>query len=86
MLSTEKTKINYDSKFDVLYYTWGDTSNSYGDEDNDGIVSIRDMDSDEIQGYTIFNFKKICSERAHAYDYLSKHMNLKEAMNKCGLK
>lgn len=86
MLYTEKTKINYDSKFDVLYYTWGDTSNSYGDEDDDGIVSVRDIESDEIRGYTIFNFKRICNERSDVFNYLAAQLNMNAVMNICGIK
>ena len=51
--------IDYDSKFDIMYYTSGNTSNSYGDEDIDNIVVLKDIDSDEIVGYTILNYKKM---------------------------
>lgn len=86
MLYTENPKIDYDSRFDVLYYTLGDTSNSYGDENDDGIVFIKDMDSDEIRGYTIFNFKKICFEKSDIFKYLSSLLNINAAMNICGIK
>ena len=86
MLYTEKTRIDYDSKFDVLYYTWGDTSNSYGDEDDDGIVSVRDIESDEIMGYTIFNFKRICDEKAEVFDFLTSRLNMGAVMRVCGMK
>lgn len=86
MLYTEKTKIDYDSKFDVLYYTWGDTSNSYGDEEEDGIVSVRDIESDEVRGYTIFNFRKICDEKADVFKFLTSQLNMGEAMSVCGIK
>lgn len=85
MLCIEKTKIDYDSKYDVLYYTFGDTSNSYGEEGDNGIVSIKDIISDEILGYTIFNFKQICNARNEAFQYLSSHLNINAAMNACGL-
>lgn len=55
----ENPKINYDSKFDVMYYSFGDTSNVYGDEDINNIVVMRDIDSDEIKGYTIMGFKRM---------------------------
>ena len=86
MLYTEKTKIDYDSKFDVLYYTWGDTSNSYGDEDDDGRVSLKDFDSDEVRGYTVFNFKRICTERTDVFNFLAERLNIKAAMKACGFK
>lgn len=86
MLYIEKPKIDYDSTYDVLYYTFGDTSNSYGDEDDNGIVFIKDIISDEIMGYTIFNFKQICNEKSETFHYLSSHLNINAAMNACGIK
>lgn len=59
MLSTKEPMIDYDSKFDIMYYSDGDTSNSYGDEDIDNIVVMKDMDSNEVVGYTIMNYKKM---------------------------
>lgn len=55
----ENPKISYDSKFDVMYYSFGDTSNVYGDEDINNIVIMKDIDSDEVKGYTIMNFKRM---------------------------
>ena len=51
-------KLDYDPKYDVVYISLGDMSNSYGDEDPDGIVVHRDMDTDEITGVTVFGFSK----------------------------
>ena len=55
----ENPKISYDSKFDVMYYSFGDTSNVSGDEDINNIVIMKDIDSDEVKGYTIMNFKRM---------------------------
>ena len=49
-------KVDYDTKYDVLYIMLSDTSNSYGDEDPDGIVVFKDIDTDQITGVTIFDF------------------------------
>ncbi len=72
MLSTKEPMIDYDSKFDIMYYTDGDTSNSYGDEDIDNIVVMKDMDSDEVVGYTIMNYKKMSTPNTDQFrDLLS---------------
>lgn len=42
-----------------MYYSFGDTSNVYGDEDINNIVIMKDIDSDEVKGYTIMNFKRM---------------------------
>lgn len=85
MLCTNEPKIDYDSKFDILSYIWGDTSNAYGDEDIDNIVILKDIDSDEVMGYTIMNFKKICESKSSEYSIVSKLFNLPEVMLSCGL-
>lgn len=64
MLSTKEKQINYDNRFDVMYYSCGDTSNSYGDEEVDNIVKVKDMDTDEVVGYTILNFTKMSKKQS----------------------
>lgn len=85
MLCIEKTKIDYDSKFDVLYCSWGDTSNAYGDENDEGIVSLIDIESAEVRGYTIFNFKKICFEKSEVFDFLAERINMNAIMSTYGI-
>lgn len=51
-------KINYDRTNDIMYFSLGDKSNSYGDEIVDGFVVMRDIETDEITGFTIFDFIK----------------------------
>lgn len=50
--------VNLDSKNDVLYIKLLDTRNSFGDEIENGLVILRDMDNDNITGVTIFDFIK----------------------------
>ena len=50
--------LNLDTKYDVLYVTIADRSHSYGDESDDGVVTMRDMTTDEITGFIIFDFMK----------------------------
>jgi len=49
-------KFNYDNKYDILYILLSDSKNSIGDEEYDGLVVMRDEDTDEITGLTIFGF------------------------------
>lgn len=69
-------KIDYDSKFDTLYYTMSMTDNSYGDEINSNIVILRDMDSDEVTGVTIIGFKKYFKNDEIQVNKLSKIINI----------
>ncbi len=64
LFTKDNPKINYDPKYDVMSYIMSDTSNSYGDEDIDNIVTLKDMDTDVVTGYTILNFKRICSTKS----------------------
>lgn len=51
-------KVNYDSKFDVLYINIGNPVPSYGDERVPGLVILKNIHTDEITGVTIFDFMK----------------------------
>jgi len=50
-------KINYDDKHDVLYIILNDMHNTYGDEDDNGIVYMKDGDTDEVKGFIIYYLK-----------------------------
>ncbi len=70
MLSTKEPMIDYDSKFDIMYYSDGDTSHSYGDENIDNIVVVKDISSDEVVGYTIMNYKKMSTPNTEQFKEL----------------
>lgn len=53
-----KRKVDYDDQYDILYCSFSDASNSYGDELDKNVVILRDMDSDGVTGVTIYGFKK----------------------------
>lgn len=57
-MSSTLNKIDYDQKFDVLYYNISNTENSYGDEIDDNIVLLRDIDTDKITGVTIIGYNQ----------------------------
>lgn len=50
--------LNLDPENDILYIGLGDRSFSYGDETSEGIVVLHDLNTEEITGITILNFKK----------------------------
>ena len=58
VMSSTLNKIDYDQKFDVLYYNMSNTENSYGDEIDDNIVLLRDIDTDKITGVTIIGYNQ----------------------------
>jgi len=49
-------KFNYDNKYDILYVLLADGKNSLGDEEYDGLVVMRDEETDKITGLTIYGF------------------------------
>lgn len=53
-----------------MYYSFGDTSNVYGDEDINNIVIMKDIDSDEVKGYTIMNFKRMSESESELLNEL----------------
>lgn len=83
-MPVKKNQYNYDSKFDVLYISFCDSGNSYGDDEQPGIIYRRDVDTDEITGYTITHFKEMyangClpalpSTYPYSYDELYRKIN-----------
>lgn len=58
MLQKNSIGFDYDKKFDVLYIALGDRSNSYVDDSDGNVIYLKDIDTDELTGITIMNFKK----------------------------
>lgn len=50
--------LSLDRKKDILYIKINDTSSSYGDETENGVVVLKDLEDDNITGITIFDFIK----------------------------
>ena len=48
--------LSYDKNNDILYLGLADKSDSYGDEVASGLIVMRDISTDEITGFTIFDF------------------------------
>jgi len=51
--------LNYDNKFDVLYISFGHPRDSYGEEDIPHVVTLKDITTNEITGYTIMGYKEL---------------------------
>ena len=49
-------KFNYDNKHDILYVLLSNGKNSLGDEEYDGLVVMRDENTDDITSLTIYGF------------------------------
>lgn len=49
---------DYDKDFDVLYVSFNTPRPSYGEEDEPGTVILKDINTSEITGITIFDFKQ----------------------------
>ena len=49
----------YDKINDILYYTIMDKSNSYGEEDIDNIIFMKDINTNILTGITVMNFKSM---------------------------
>ena len=73
---------NYDERHDVLYIALGDRNNSYGDDEN-GLIFLKDMDTDEFTGITILSFMRKYREQtlpclppqcSFSYEDLRKHI------------
>lgn len=58
MLQKNSIVFDYDKKFDVLYIALADRSEFYGDDSDGNVIYLKDIDTDELTGITIMNFKK----------------------------
>ena len=52
-------RYHYDSECDILECVFGNQKNSYGDEEPDNIVLFRDINTDEITGVKVIDFKRM---------------------------
>ena len=82
MIPENVMRLKYDSTFDVLYCTVGDASNSYGDESFPDIIIMKDMDTEEVTGYTVMNFSKVMAEKGSEYEFLSNALDLAAIVKK----
>lgn len=77
-MNNAKVDVSYDNVFDVLYLKFKSTSNSYGDETIDYLVIFKDIDTDEITGLTIFDFKKLYDRKDKIISIIAKYIDTDE--------
>lgn len=68
----------YDKKYDILYYRICNTSNSYGDELNEHLVLLRDMDTEIVTGVTIIGYSRFFKNDNKERQLLSRFIKLPE--------
>jgi hypothetical protein len=56
---TQYQKPYYDAEHDVIYVTFADKSNSYGEDISDSITVMRDYGTDSITGLIIYDYKSL---------------------------
>ena len=67
-MSTLATK--YDEEYDVLYSRLCTTDSTYGEESDDGIVTLRRILDDQIVGIIIYGFKERYIDGSLCFDEL----------------
>ena len=73
-----KNNVHYDKKFDVLSVKFSCTKNSYGDEETDNIIFLKDFNDDKITGLTILDFRKMFEMKDIRLDLISKYFNVSD--------
>ena len=82
-MSSIQNKVSYDKKFDVLYFSIEESNNSYGDEIDDNIVMMKDIDTNTITGITIMGFIRLYQTNIETIKGLNQYFNLEEVAEKC---
>lgn len=75
MLCIQQT-IDYDKKFDVLYCKIANTDNSYGDEIDNNIVILRDMETDSVTGVTIIGYEKFVKKNIQKIKIINQYIDI----------
>ena len=68
--------IDYDERYDVLYCNFSDTSNSDGDEIDSNLILLKDIDTDEVTGVTIYGFNQFFKNDSNKRRALSQYVEL----------
>lgn len=56
--------INYDRKFDILYARYINAGHSYGEEDDNGIVTFHSIETDDVTGVAVFSISQKLKDEA----------------------
>ncbi|HBY21054.1 MAG: hypothetical protein A2Y24_03435 [Clostridiales bacterium GWE2_32_10] len=73
---------NFDKNDDILYVTIGYPIPSYGEEDIEGIILRKSMQTHELAGITILDFRDRLKNHKEDLSSLPITLNLKEIENK----
>lgn len=68
---------SYDKNNDILYYTIMDKNNSYGDEDIDNIIFMKDIDTNLLTGITVMHFLKMYRNNDLRISFLNRFFDVK---------
>ena len=52
----QKLNLKYDKQYDILYARFPFDGHSYGEEDDNGIITFHNIETDRITGIAIYTF------------------------------
>lgn len=82
-MSSTQNRISYDNKFDVLYFSIIENHNSYGDEIDDNIVLMKDIDTKYVTGITVMGFMNLYKNDIESIQTLNQYFDINEVARKC---
>lgn len=76
MLKLTTDSFHYDYANDILYYSMENKDHSYGDEDPDNIVFMKDIDTDAITGITILDFVRMYQAKDKRMEIIAPYFDI----------
>lgn len=73
----------FDAKFDILYYTFEPSEDSYGQHQSDDIVFMRNVDTEDITGVTVMGFMRLYTHRRQSLSIIETMINIDEIVPEC---
>ena len=49
--------LDYDKQYDILYARFPFSGHSYGEEDDNGVVTFHNIETDNVTGIAVYDFK-----------------------------
>ena len=84
-MSNSMNRFNYDEKFDILYYLFSNTNNSYGDEICDRVVLLRDLDTFNVTGIAVLDFMKHSIHDEYIVNIMSSYIDIQDVLSKINI-
>jgi len=72
--------LNYDKQNDMLYIGVADNNNSYGAEETSNINVFRDVESDEVTGFMVFDFMRKFAAQIARVDFEEMYAEVKKPL------